>query len=403
MAQRLIFASAALRSFAIGLVAVTLGLHLAALGFEAEGIGLVVGVGLAGNALSTAFVAAAGERLGRKRALVALSGLSAAGLATLVLTSTTGVILVAAFLGMVNGMGQDRGAAQALDQAILADRVQDRDRTPLFVRYTLVQDVAAAFGSLALGVPAWPERAAGLGAGSSYRWMFAAAGLAALGQLLLYAALRVPAAHGRASHPQRSRPRVSRSAKRRVGGLSGLFAMDSLGGGFLAGTILSYWFFRRYGLQPHAIGATFFGARLLNALSYLAAGMLAQRLGLVRTMVFTHLPANLLLLMLPFVDAAPVAVALFLVRESLVQMDVPTRQSYVAAIVLPHERTFALGTTNLVRHVGWTAGPPLAGLAMATAGLGAPLVTGASLKILYDLSLYAAFRKVRPPEEQGGS
>lgn len=402
MAQRLILASAALRSFAIGLVAVMLGLHLAALGFQPKGIGLVVGLGLAGNALSTALLAGAGERVGRKRTLLTLSALSTAGLATLALTSTTGVIVVAAFLGMVNGMGRDRGAAQAVDQAILAERVQDRDRTPLFVRYTLAQDIAAAFGSLALGVPAWLQRASGLDAGASYRWMFAAAAVTSLAQLLLYARLRLPAAHERAADWE-SHPRVSGAAKRRVAGLSGLFAMDSLGGGFLAGTILSYWFFRRHGLPPDAIGAIFFGARLLNALSYLAAGALARRVGLVRTMVFTHLPANLLLLVLPFVDVVWLAVALFLLRESLVQMDVPTRQSYVAAIVLPHERTFALGATNVVRHMGWTAGPPLAGFAMATAGLAAPLVTGASLKIVYDLSLYAGFRRVRPPEEAGSA
>jgi predicted MFS family arabinose efflux permease len=194
--------------------------------------------------------------------------------------------------------------------------------------------------------------------------------------------------------------RVKATVRRRLGGLAGLTALDSVGGGFLAGSILSYWFFRRFGLAPETLGVLFFAARALNAASYLAAERFARRFGLVRTMVFTHLPSSGLLLALPLVGSAWAAVALFLAREALVQMDVPTRQSYIAAVVPAGARTFALGVMGVVRSAGWAVGAPLAGFAMGAVGIAAPLYGGAILKILYDVALFGAFRQVRPPEEE---
>lgn len=390
--------AATVRSFVTGLVGVALGIHLATLGFDAALLGGVVTAGLAGNALSIAVAAAAAERWGRRRTLVLVSALSVLGLFAIAAATAPAVLLGCAFLGMLNGMGKDRGAAQAIDQAILADRVRDELRTALFVRYTLLQDVAVALGSLALALAGWLQGALHLSDSGTTRALFALAAAAGLIPIALYATLR-DEPESPAPAPRQERAKISAQAKRRIRGLSALIALDSLGGGFLAGAILSYWFFRRFGLEPEAVGAIFFGARALNALSYLAAGRLARRIGLVRTMVFTHLPSGVMLLALPLVEPVALAVALFLLRESLVQMDVPTRQSYIAAIVAPHERTFALATTSLVRYTGWAVGPALAGLAMAAFGLGAPLVAGAGLKIVYDLGLFAAFRKVRPPEE----
>lgn len=187
---------------------------------------------------------------------------------------------------------------------------------------------------------------------------------------------------------------MSGETRRRVAGLTGLFTLDSLGGGFLAGSILTYWFFRRFGLTGESLGPLFFAGRVLNALSYGWAAALSRRIGLVRTMVFTHLPSSLVLLGLPLAPTAALAAALFLARESLVQMDVPTRQAYVAAITRPGERTPALGLTALARNVGWAVGPALAGLATAAFGLPAPLVAGAGLKVVYDVALFASFRQI---------
>jgi len=397
-ASRLL-AAAGVRSFVTGLVGVVLGLHLAAIGLGAELLGLVVGAGLAGGAVATALVAFGGDRWGRRATLVTATALSAAGMAGVALLDSPAPLALAAFVGMVNGMGRDRGPAQALEQSVLADGVADGARTRAFTRYTLVQDVSGAFGALAAGVPAALGGLAAMPLDAAYRWTLGGTALLSLVPLAFYAGLTGGPGATAGSGSGWVVP-LSPDARRRVGRLAGLFALDSLGGGLLAGSIVTYWFFRRFGLTAEALGLVFFAARCLNALSYLAAERLAGRIGLVRTMVFTHLPSSAVLLALPVVATPATAIGLFLVREALVQMDVPARQSYVAAVTGAGERTFALAITALVRNVGWAVGPALAGLFMATLGLGAPLVAGAGLKVVYDLALFGAFRQVRPPEEE---
>jgi len=188
--------------------------------------------------------------------------------------------------------------------------------------------------------------------------------------------------------------------RRRVFRIAWLFGIDSVGGGFLSSALVAYWFLHRYGMTESAVAALFFGARVLNALSHVGAAWLAKRFGLLNTMVFTHLPSSLFLLAAPLSPTAPLAAALFLAREGLVEMDVPTRQSYVMAVVPPGDRTFASGLTNLTRTGGWAAGAAIAGTAMQQVALAAPLVIGGILKIAYDIALYRSFRHVRPPEEQ---
>lgn len=373
-----------------------LGLYLAEAGVGAAAVGLVVGAGLGGMALATGLVAWYGDAFGRRKTLIAVSALAALGLVLVAAIQSVTLLAMASFVGMLNGMGRDRGAAQTLDQSMLADSVRESDRTAAFTRYTLIQDVAGAFGSLAAGVPTILGRSFNLPIVPAYRWTLVAAGLLSIVPLVVYAGLET--APDRLQRP-RGRIRLTDESRKRLRGLAGLFALDSLGGGLLAGSIVTYWFFRRFGLSGDVLGPVFFAARGLNALSYLGAEFLARRLGLVRTMVFTHLPSSVVLIALPFISNAPLAIALFLAREALVQMDVPTRQSYVAAVTEPGERTFALGVTGLVRNVGWASGPPLAGWAMSALGLGAPLLLGAGLKIVYDLGLYASYRHVRPPEE----
>jgi len=357
---------------------------------------VVVALGLAGNAAGTALVATHADRIGRRRSLVLASALAATGLA-LVAVATRPVLLgLAALVGMVNGMGRDRGPAQTVDQSLLAGLVPAGGRTAAFTRYAFTQDVLGALGSLGAGLPAVLATRFNVGPVVAYRWTLLGAAAVSLVPVVLYARVReaVPSVP-----PLAGAVRLGTESRRRVAGLVRLFALDSLGGGFLAGSILSYWFFRRYGLDGAALGSVFFAARGLNAVSYFAAAALARRLGLIRTMVVTHLPSSLVLIVLPFVATPWLAIALFLLRESLVQMDVPARQSYVAAVTAPGERTFALGVTSLARNLGWAVGPGLAGAAMGLVGLGAPLFGGAALKIVYDLALYASYRHVRPPEE----
>ncbi|MBI2404512.1 MAG: MFS transporter [Gemmatimonadetes bacterium] len=396
-----LYAAAAARSFTSALTGVLLGLYLAEMGSGAAELGVIVGAGLAGMALGTTWVAWHGDRVGRWPTLIAATVLSGLGLVGLAAFEAGPLLPAIAFAGMLNGMGRDRGPAQTLEQSILADAVPGANRTAVFARYALAQDVAGALGSLAAGAPKLLEALWSLGPASAYRWTFAGAAAVALLPVAIYARLAVPE-QGPAgvTHASGRFAPLSPGARRRVGGLSALFALDSLGGGLLAGSIVSYWFFRRFNVAGDVLGPVFFAARALNALSYLAADGLARRIGLVRTMVFTHLPSSALLIVLPLVPSAPWAILLFLAREALVQMDVPTRQSYVAAVTSPGERTFALGVTGVVRNAGWALGAPLAGLLTRIAGLGAPLVAGAALKMAYDVALYYSFRGIQLREEQ---
>jgi MFS family permease len=368
---------------------VLLALALAERGFDVGAIGLLVGAGLAGSAVATALVAWRGDRLDARTALLVATAFTALGYFAVASLRSPTLLGLAAFLGMVNGFGRDRGAAQTLDLSLLANTVTPSDRTRVFSRYTFVQEVAGAVGALGAASPTV--------LGVSVPAVFLGVAVLSALPLFFYNGLSSEAHAGAAlaSSPEVKHDPVVR---RRVSSLAALTALDSLGGGFLAGSILAYWFFRRFGLAPESLALLFFTARALNAMSYLVAERLARRFGLIRTMVFTHLPSSALLLMVPVVPVAWLAIALFLARESLVQMDVPTRQSYMAAVVPPSARTFVLGVTGVVRSSGWAVGAPLAGLAMSI-GLAAPLYLGAGLKILYDLALFRAFQAVRPPEE----
>lgn len=386
-----VYWAAALRSAATGVAGVLLALALAERGFDVRTIGLVVGAGIAGGAVATAVVAGRGDRLATRAALLLATALAALGYGAVAAVSSPMLLAFAAFIGMVNGFGRDRGPAQTLDLTILADAVSPADRTRAYSRYTFIQEVAGAFGALGAAAPTILH--------ASTHTVFVGIAFVAALPLLIYNGIptrRVGAATLGAPQDVARDPVV----RRRVGSLAALTALDSLGGGFLAGSIIAYWFFRRFGLAPESLGVLFFAARALNAVSYLVAERLARRFGLIRTMVFTHLPSSVLLLMVPLAPAPWAAIALFLAREALVQMDVPTRQSYMAAVVPPGARMFVLGATGVVRSAGWAVGAPLAGLAMSVSGIGSPLFLGAGLKVLYDLALFRAFRQVRPPEEQ---
>ncbi len=393
--RHLLFATAFLRSLAVGAGGILIGVHLARVGLGPGSIGAVVSAGLAGAALAALLATTHGDRIGRRRFLVGTMALSAVGTLGFVAAGGTLALACFAFLGMLNGMGRDRGAALVLEQAALPATTTDAGRTRVVAVYTMLQDIGHGLGALIAGIPAllvarsWPPaRATGT--------ILGATALLALAALVLYSR----AGPEIEAPPAASRGAVSPSGRRIVARLSALFAVDSLAGGFLTTALLSYFFFERFGVDESALGLLFFGARVLNALSHLAAARLAERFGLVNTMVFTHMPSSLLLATVAFAPSFPVAALLFLLREGLVEMDVPTRTSYVLAVVSPGERTYASGVTNLVRLAGWAVAPVFAGLLMREGELYLPLVMGAAMKIVYDLLLWRAFRHRRPPEEE---
>lgn len=391
--RHVLFATAFVRAVGVGMTGVLLGLHLATVGLDPALLGLVVAAGLAGGACASLLVTLGGDRLGRRRTLLVLALASALGGGALAFLTEPWLLAVTAFLGMTNGMGRDRGAALVIEQAILPATVGDAERTQAFAWYNVLQDAGHALGSLAAGLPVLLTTA-GLGALDASRVAVLVTASFAVATAGFYLRLSPTVELGTPA-----RLTVSPATRGILTKISALFALDALGGGFLTTALLSYFFASRFGADAATIGGLFFVARVANALSHFAAAWLARRIGLVNTMVFTHIPSSLLLVTVAIAPSFPVAAILFVLREGLVEMDVPTRQSYVLAVVRPEERTVASGVTSLVRLAAWAVAPTFAGLFMQEGSFAAPLIVGAAMKITYDLLLWRAFRGVRPPEE----
>lgn len=396
----LIYVAAWLRSFGIGLLGVVLGVFLFREGYSSTAIGMVIAAGLAGSAAGTVFVTFLADRMGRRRTLCMLALLTAAGAVPLIFHFSLPAMLALAFLGMLNGMGSDRSPAFALEQAAIPGLIADEKRTWALAWYSVVLDASGALGALAAGLPLLEHRLWAVDLGSAYHTLFIGYSVINAASALLYAGLSSEIEIAAVHLPGSAGSRVSGETKSTVARLSALFAIDAFGGGFLTDALVSYWFFRRFGIAESQLALLFFSVHVLNAVSHLGAAWLAKRIGLIRTMVFTHLPSSVFLIAAAFMPSARWAVVLFLLRESLVEMDVPTRQSYVAAVVRPEERTFAAGITNLTRNTAWAAASAVAGIFMQQVAFAAPLLLGGGLKIIYDGLLWRAFRHLAPPEER---
>lgn len=395
--RRLIFAAVVVRSFASGFQSILLGLYLAGAGLDAVHIGAVLTAALAGTALLTLLVGLLADTLGRRLVLFLLALLTAVGGVAFALVPLFPVLLIVSLLGAINTTGKDRGHVAALEQAVLPDTCPPGQRTQTFALYNILSSLAAAAGALFAGAPALLQRWAGLQALPSYQAMFLLYALLAALVGASYLGLS-PAVEARPTAP---RPRLFSTVRsvRVVGGLAALFAVDAFGGGFIVQSMLAYWFHVRFGLSPEALGVLFFGTGVMNSLSFLVAARLADRIGLLNTMVFTHLPSNLLLMAIAVAPTVWVALVFLLLREGLSQMDVPTRQSYTMAVVRPEERTAASSVTTLARSMAQAVSPSIAGSLIQAAALGAPFVIGGALKVVYDVVLFLTFRRVRPPEE----
>ena len=393
--RRALYVTAFVRAVTTSLVGVLLGVYLARQNITGATFGSIISAGLVGAALAAVIAAFLGDRVGRRHFLILLTLLSMAGTVAFALSTSPLALGAAAFVGMLNGMGKDRGAALILEQAALPSTTTAANRTQVIAWYTMLQDLGHAAGAALAGLASLLQTTTALRGADPHRAVLLACATLGVVSLVLYSRLgptiETPSQNGRVALTPHSRAILTK--------ISALFAIDSLAGGFLTTALLSYFFFERFGVAEGMIGALFFGARLMNAASHLGAAWLAKRIGLVNTMVFTHVPSSLLLVTVAFAPSFGVAAVLFLIREGLVEMDVPTRQSYVLAVVEPEERTFASGITNLVRLAAWAVAPAFAGMLMNDDSMYLPLVLGAGLKITYDLLLWRAFRGVRPPEE----
>ena len=396
----LINVAGSLRSFGVGLMGVVLGIYLFRVGLSSLQIGLVIAAGLAGSAVATVVATLRADRLGRRRFLLWLSLLSAVSGIALAKTPTLPLLAVMAFVGMLNGTGTDRSATFAIDQAIVPGLVSDVKRTWSLAFYNVLLDGGGSLGALVAGLPLFLEHHRSISVLGSYRLVFLGYSGLCLMVAGLYSFLSPAIEVASASAPLSNPAGITPRSKRVVAKLTALFSLDAFGGGFLTDALVAYWFFRRFGIGEQDLGLVFFAVHVLNALSHLAAAWLARRIGLVNTMVFTHLPSSVFLMAVPFAPSFKWAVVLFLCREALVEMDVPTRQSYVAAIVAPSERTFASGITNLARNLFWAIGSGVAGVLMQAVTFSTPMLVGGGLKVTYDLLLYRSFRLLKPPEER---
>jgi MFS family permease len=407
----LLFAARTARMFGYGLLAVVLVLYLAALGYAGAQIGLLLALTLLGDAALSLWLTTHADRIGRRRVL-AIGALLvlAAGLA-FAATPVFAVLLVAATVGVISPSGNEVGPFLAVEQASLAQLVPDSRRTHLFTRYQLAGALATAAGTLVAGVlvrvaAGRPDLAVVHDPASPadvYRG--AIVGYALVGALLAVLFWRLSPAIEVARPTvagQTIRSRLGlHSSQRVVGGLAALFALDAFAGGFVMQGFVAFWLADRFSADPAVIGAILAGANVLAAVSALAAASLAARFGLVNTMVFTHLPSNLLLCLVPFMPTLELAVLVLLARFAISQMDVPTRQSYTMAIVEPDERSAAAGITGIARSLGVAASPLVAApLVVSSAVPGLPFVISGTLKVVYDLLLWHRFRAIRPPEER---
>jgi MFS family permease len=377
-----LYTASVLRSSGVAIASAVLAVYLDKRGLSPAAIGITITGGLAGGAFTTGLVGFFADQWGRRRTLLTLAALGLIGGLGLAFFPPLDALIVTVFLGMVNGMGHDRGGAYALEQSILAHEGTLDQRTRSLTVYHAVGDTGSVLGSLTVALipfigyrSLWLGYAACMGAG-----------------IFLYPGLSAAA---EAKSPKRG---FTLETGKRVARFAGLSMIDSLGSGFLTSALLSYYFYKRFGLHESQIALLNFSGDVLNICSNFLAERLSRTLGLLKTMVFTHLPASLLLMLVPFCPSLWMAVSLFLLRELLIEMDVPMRQSYLASIVEPSERTAALGMVQLVRTSMWAVAPGIAGWMMGASSLSAPLYIGASLKATYDLLLWRAFRHLKPSD-----
>ena len=377
--------------FGYGALSVVLALYLAAIGRSDVEIGLLLTLTLVGDIAISLWLTTAADRFGRRRTLLAGAVLMAGAGVVFASSDALPVLLVAATIGVISPSGNEVGPFLAVEQAALTEQLPDRQRTRIFGWYNLVGSVATAFGVAAGGLAAGAALEAGRSPADAYRLVivaYAVVGLI-LGALFWRVSPRIETKVS-ASEPTRLGLHRSRGI---VARLAALFSLDAFAGGFVMQSLLAYWFHLRFGVDPAGLGLLFFAANLLAAASALSAARLAERIGLVETMVYTHLPSNVLLILVPFMPSLPLAAAVLLARFAISQMDVPTRQALTVGLVDADERSAAAGITGVARSIGASLAPVLSAPLIATPALmAAPFLIAGGLKSFYDLLVFAAFR-----------
>ena len=396
----LLFSTRIIRLFAYGFLSVILAFYLIQVGLDERGIGLLFTFTLAGDAGISLWLTTSADRLGRRRMLLLGALLMVLAGVVFLLTRNPLLLTAAAIIGVISPSGNEIGPFLSIEQAALTQLVPDQRRTQVFAWYNLAGSFATATGALGGGWLAKILQSSGWSALASYRVILAGYALAG-GLLMLLFLILTPAIE---TAPDRNLvPRTLGLHRSRgvVARLSALFAMDAFAGGLLIQSLMAYWFHLRFGVDEGVLGSIFFGANILAGISALLAARIAAKFGLINTMVYTHIPSSIFLMLVPLMPSLPLAIAVLLARFSISQMDVPTRQSYTMAVVAPDERSAASGVTTIARSVGAALSPSLSGLLLSIPGLlSLPFFLCGGLKITYDLILYRNFKALKPPEEK---
>jgi MFS family permease len=396
----LLFSTRIIRLFAYGFLSVILAFYLIEVGLDERGIGLLFTFTLAGDAGISLWLTTSADRLGRRHMLLLGALLMVLAGVVFLLTRNPLLLTAAAIIGVISPSGNEIGPFLSIEQAALTQLVPDQRRTQVFAWYNLAGSFATATGALVGGWLAKILQSYGWSALVSYRVILAGYALAG-GLLMLLFLILTPAIE---TAPDRNLiPRTLGLHRSRgvVARLSALFAMDAFAGGLLIQSLMAYWFHIRFGVDEGVLGSIFFGANILAGISALLAARIAVKFGLINTMVYTHIPSSIFLMLVPLMPSLPLAIAVLLARFSISQMDVPTRQSYTMAVVAPDERSAASGVTTIARSVGAALSPSLSGLLLSIPGLlSLPFFLCGGLKITYDLILYRNFKALKPPEEK---
>jgi MFS family permease len=398
---KLILTARVIRAFAYGFLSIVLAIYLKLIGFSDPLIGIVLTATLVNSVLFTLVASFYADRIGRRKILIIYAALMSISGAIFLATNNYLALIAAALIGTINVTGSETGSFLSIEQALLPQTIDDvKKRNAIYAIYNMAGTFAMSAGILLSGLPAILHQQYGLGEVDSIRSLFMLYSILGIIVVAIYFMLskKIELA-GELVKP--SSLILTSESKKIVGKLSGLFAVDSFAGGFVIQSIVSFWFFTKFGVDLTTLSYVFSIAGVLTAFSFLAAAKIADRIGLVNTMVFTHIPSNVLLILVGFAPTLPLAIALYLGRMALSQMDVPTRQSYIVAVVREEERTASAGITNISRNISQSVSPSLTGyILQSLPAFSAPFVLGGVLKIAYDVALYLNFRNIKPMEEK---
>ncbi|HEY9386435.1 MAG TPA: MFS transporter [Nitrososphaeraceae archaeon] len=410
---KLFLAAKIVRSFAYGFLSVILAIYLKLIGFDEFLIGLILTTTLLNSVIFTLIASFYADKIGRRKVLVTYAALMSISGFVFAGTENYVALIIAAFIGTINITGAESGAFLTIEQAILPQTIKNiRKRNTIFAIYNMAGTFAMAVGVLLSGLPAiLQQQFEMLNQISSIKLLFALYSLLGVVVIGIYLSLshkieiqdnnrEKKNASNNNQIAEKLTSSLSSQSKNIVARLSGLFAIDSFAGGFVIQSIVSFWFFTKFEADFTTLSYIFSIAGVLTAFSFIVAAKIADKIGLINTMVFTHIPANILIIAVAFAPTLSIAIVFYLLRMALSQMDVPTRQSYIVAVVREEERTAAVGITNISRNITQAISPSITGILIHSLSLSAPLVIGGLLKIAYDIAIYTNFRKIKPPEEE---